>query len=63
MDKELLGLLCKEIREKHLPVQIQNGFSAESENGNEATFVQIDYADDFDLNGVLCRIINKAIMK
>lgn len=60
MDVELVEALKTETIKNKLPLHIQTGimFRA-SECDNLMMPVQIDYPDDFDLNAVLCGVVNK----
>lgn len=59
IDIDLLDALKAEVKNNNLPLQIQTGITYRSKCGNLVMPVQIDYPDDFDLNAVLCEVINK----
>lgn len=59
-DIKLVEAIKSEMTNKKLPLHVQTGIAFKSECGNLMMPVQIDYPDDFDLNVVLCEVINKA---
>lgn len=53
----LLESFSAEVKEKHLPVHIQQGIKLTDENGNEIQIAEFEYPDNFDFNTALSKAI------
>lgn len=55
----LLEAFIAEVKAKHLPVHIRRSMKRGDENGSEVEEVEFEYADYFDFNAAMRRVINQ----